>query len=118
VSLTPSLRRALPLGSCLTETRQSALCRSDVVVAVVNDEEYHFPRRDLAQNRVRKQHAVEVAIAPTPERCHEPRVHPLPSSQELRLTVGDLFRRKSFSWRDEPAASSATAREATAIIVP
>lgn len=84
---------------------------------MVNGEEHHFPRRDLAKNGVRKLDAVEVAIAPALERRQESRIHPLPSSQKLSLTAGGLFQREILPGRDEPAAGSTSTREAVAIIV-
>src|SRR5688572_23730776 len=84
---------------------------------MVNGEEHHFPRRDLAKNGVRKLDAVEIAIAPALERRHDPRVHPLPSSQKLSLTAGGLFHREVLSGRDEPAARSTSTREAGAIVI-
>ncbi len=84
---------------------------------MVNGEEHHFLRRDLPKNGVRKPDAVEVTIGPALERRDEPRVHPLPPSQELRLTAGDLFRRELLSWRDKPAARSASACEPVAVII-
>jgi hypothetical protein len=85
---------------------------------MVNDEEHHFPRRDLAKNGVREPDAVEVAIAPAFERRQESQVHPLPTSQELSLTGRGLFRREILSWGHEPAASSASACESVAVIIP
>jgi hypothetical protein len=84
---------------------------------MVSDEEHHLPRRDLAKDGVRKTNAVEVSIAPALERCPQPGVHTLPSSQELSLTAGNLFWREILSWRDEPAAGSPSTREAIAVII-
>ena|SRR5688500_3747952 len=86
-------------------------------MAMVNDKEHHLPRRDLPKNGVRKTNAVEASVAPALERSPQPRVHPLPSPQELSLTAGDFFWREILSWRHEPAAGSPATREAVAVII-
>jgi len=87
------------------------------MVAVVDDEEHHLPRRDLAENGVRKTDAVEVVIAPALDRGRQPRIHPLPSRQKLSLTTDGLLWRKVLSWWDESAAGSASTRETVAVII-